>query len=56
MKSELSIKGFSAIAEEESFEVDGGVITGTAAVILGGIALVAGVTSMIVSWCKGFGW
>ena len=56
MKSELSITGFSAIAEEEIFEIDGGVVTGTTAIILGGIALVAGITSMVVSWGKGFGW
>ena len=56
MKSELSITGFSAITEEEIFEIDGGVVTVTTAIILGGIALVAGITSMVVSWGKGFGW
>lgn len=56
MKNEIYLNGFSEVSEIEKLNVDGGVVTGTAAIVLGAIAVGAVATSMIVSLGKSLKW
>lgn len=56
MKNELMVKGFSTVNESEMLEIDGGILTGTTALIVGTIAFVAGVSVFITVIGRDFGW
>ena len=56
MKNEIYLNGFSEVSEIEKLNVDGGVVTGTAAIVMGAIAIGSTAATMIVKLGKDLKW
>ena len=56
MKNKIYIKGFSEVSEMEKLNVEGGVVTGTAAIVMGAIAIGSTAATMIVKLGKDLKW